>query len=58
LCDIIRILASYSISCFLASEFLSIHPAPEEEEEVGSPPPKKTRNKVSFVATSCKNYQL
>jgi len=32
----------------LASEFLSIHPAPEEEDG-DAPPPKKKRNKVSFL---------
>jgi len=32
----------------LASEFLSIHPAPEEE--VDDSPPRKKRNKVSFAA--------
>ena len=35
----------------LASEFLSIHPAPEESED--APPPPKKRNKVSFCSKCC-----
>jgi len=34
-----------------ASEFLSLHPAPEEEADGGAPPLKK-RNKVSISQAS------